>query len=308
MIPTDVLRIISLYTEEICVSIRPELRGFRNVGVLANPHAIDLIDTLLEKRSITLEMAEWLVQNPDPRYLERCVNAYPEVVTQLCKHHSTEAIDIVKRYEAYDWEALNSNPYAIELLSNHPERIQYHLLSDNPGAYGLLFFLLTSGKVCELEYYHILNGVHADKLLAEYPFSPRHRVLQEVSITEEQQILEKVRAGLEDYEVQILCACPFESVLRLIYERYLPDIDPEVISRNPVAIDLLLEESSLISWDALARNPSERVMEVVIHYRYSFLASVTSNRRMYSRRDAIDVDENRYRQKIEDKVTILSQM
>ena len=112
---------------------------------------------------------------------------------------------------------------------------------------------------------------------------------------------------MTENEVEYLSECRYPLVLEMIVGGHYNQVDRTILSSNPAAIDLLLRDLSLVRWDGLASNPSERVIEVVLLYRYSFLASERYNSDMYMRREILVEDKERYNKKMEEKVKIFSQ-
>ena len=102
---------------------------------------------------------------------------------------------------------------------------------------------------------------------------------------------------LDEETVTYLCESRFSSVLERVEEFYSDLANPEELSLNSEAIDLLLEHPEWIRWGALSRNPSHRVVEVVIKYKYSFLASPL-RLGIYKRREVLEVDEEKYKEKV----------
>jgi hypothetical protein len=96
------------------------------------------------------------------------------------------------------------------------------------------------------------------------------------------------------YTMETMCMSPYQYVIDRIDLEYACS---DSLSRNPLAIDILLEHPEHIRWQALAENPSDRVMEVVLFYEASFLASRYRGP-MFRRPDMLEVDEEKKRDKV----------
>jgi hypothetical protein len=111
---------------------------------------------------------------------------------------------------------------------------------------------------------------------------------------------------LSEQEIEEIATSRYPEVLRRALDRYDNQIDRSILSENAAAIDLLLEDMSLVRWDTLAVNPSERVIEVVLKYKYSFLASKPYHDGMYLRKEVLVEDKQRYKKKVKEKVKFFS--
>jgi hypothetical protein len=96
------------------------------------------------------------------------------------------------------------------------------------------------------------------------------------------------------YAMETMCMSPYQYVIDRVNLEYACS---DSLSRNPLAIDILLEHPEHIRWQALAENPSDRVMEVVLTYEASFLASCYRGP-MFRRPDMLEVDEEKKRDKV----------
>ena len=356
MLPIDVLKLICSYSEEVSTAIHPDL--WWNLSILGNPHAEDLIDEYLSKKiTVTLDEMKRLAKNPKVKYLSYLdVKRYPALIEILCKHPSLEAMELVRDSDVKNWSHLSANPFAISLLRENPDKIDYTFLSNNPGAYHLLKELVTTGTLGHFPFLRVLSGIHAERLYREIPdvfpdrvvyYSPvlldvreskfgissltskeicSHpewlgRILgMEQSLWEVEGLVRNPNPEIEhllvalienremtENEVEHLSECRYPLVLEMIVARYYNQVDRDALSRNPMAIDLLLRDLSLVRWDSLACNPSERVIEAVLLYRYSFLASERYNSNMYLRKEILVEDKERYNKKMKEKVKIFSQ-
>jgi hypothetical protein len=108
--------------------------------------------------------------------------------------------------------------------------------------------------------------------------------------------LEEIPLDETEYHhlMEDLCLSPHPQVLERVDLRYACS---DSLSRNPQAIDILLEHPEHIRWEALAENPSERVMEVVLIHEASFLASRYRGP-VFRRPDILEVDEEKKRDKV----------
>jgi hypothetical protein len=328
MLPTDVLYLIASYVEEVPLMVHPELSW--SLEMLENPHATDLIRDYLCGRPIGIAEMRHLVRNPIPEFLYYVdFESYPEFIPHLCTHRSEEAMQLLETLpqEEWQWSALSANPYAIRFLETNRENIYLEILIHNPKAYPLVKEILEESKasyrgssrnvwegVRIFIWANLMSGIHREQARQDFPQIAR-RIVEEppselqrlCSRTDsEEELLEWLsQHDSEEYDVELLSAVPWKSVLQVLQRVIEPD--PQILNKNPAAIDLLLEDLGLVRWYDLAKNPSPRVIEVVLKYRNSFMATTFFNRDMYKRREILVTDEKKYRQTLEQKVKILSQ-
>jgi hypothetical protein len=171
---------------------------------------------------------------------------------------------LIKRY-------LNCNPNAIDYLIDNKITLDYDMLASNPGAYSLLSkrtfssidynYLITNPHP---SVYRIINEIHSHKSnvwLYQYSdycesLSRRYDVLK---------ILSK-----DELNLYGICRNRNPIVLNYILEHIdvLTLQHWTILSSNPTAIDILLDNIDKIDWYILAINPCEKAIELLTIYKH----------------------------------------
>jgi hypothetical protein len=151
--------------------------------------------------------------------------------TSFCKN--PEAIDIIlKNPENIDWSYLSTNPEAIDILTKNPDKINYLYLSENPNALHLI--------IEHLETAFIVKSAFEENILLK----------------------------LKSEYICSLCVNENKELIEYIYLNYKDYICWKTLSRNPAAIDILLENMDKIDYKYLSANPkaTKIMMEKYPHY------------------------------------------
>ena len=169
MLPLDVWGVIAGYVVEPVCKLSPEFEW--SLGLLRNPRAGALIRGFLEKTEMTQEMAVELVNNPNPEFLSYIDLARFPVVRDLCRHQSKEAMAMLARVPAseWQWDMLSGNPFAIELLERNLDKVMWRDAAENSAAYELIKKAWTEKEMSCWDSFYILRGVHSKKLFQEIP-------------------------------------------------------------------------------------------------------------------------------------------
>lgn len=323
-LPKDVWMLISGYVVEPVYQLSPEF-GW-SLGLLRNPKAGKIIRDFLSTTEMTREMAVELVNNPNPEFLALVdFNKFP-LVRDLCRHPSQLAMEILSTLpkEAWHWDMLSANPYAIPLLEKNVDKVVWRDIAGNPAAYSLIKETWLSREMSDWDSFYILRGVHSDRLLQEIPdcFPPSDSIPMEELCAKPDRLEALKSIPVDEWSLAGLVDNPNPEVVNYIaaWLEYASEIDhrevgwllskcrhPEVIeflledpelaehaygmdlSLNPAAIDALLSHPEWVNWSTLADNPSPRAVEVVRKYIHSFRAS-GYNQLFYKREEVLVVD------------------
>ena len=245
-----------------------------------NPRAVDMI---LERMEYEKQLAPYSIEDDDDDedskdayglyrvWIDRmCYNEHPRIIELL-----RERIELEKNREHYmtlsvnekiDWGQLSSNPHqkAIELLVENLDKVDWTVLSENPGAIELL-----KANPHKISWRYLSLNKNAGELLKQ-----RHYYENSLSV-EEYYSLGKNNQLSWEYLSGNPCAIElFKANPARIHWKELTR-NPEAIemlknkprgvsihdfyvglSENPHAIEILEKNKDLVNWKYITRNPN----------------------------------------------------
>jgi len=166
------------------------------------------------------------------------------------------AIDLLKEHQdKINWGYLSTNPNAIDLLKENQDKINWDLLHSNSNAIEILDYNEDKINWCMLS--SNINAIHLIK----------KRIIYEYNLTFEEYIKLKNKVNWS-----AICKYPYINIVHILKERiqyeknlsknnynkleYNEIINWRNISANPNAIELLKENQDKIHWDILSSNPN----------------------------------------------------
>jgi hypothetical protein len=235
--------------------VNREKRNYTEVLLLENeylmintyPIWVELYHELMKKPEYFYD----LCNNPSPGAVE-LVSQFPERIDWCSLSKNRYAIHLLEQnLDKVDWKNLSANPSAIQLLEQHLDKVHWPYLSLNPAAITLLEqnqdkihwrnLSLNPGAVSLLEknidridLYNLALNPGAIDLLSRIMIYPSCRAI-----------------------LHNLCANKGAGRLLKLYAAQNPEsMDWEELSRNPGAIEVLVQHQSHIDWYAFCENPA----------------------------------------------------
>ena len=282
-LPRDLLRIIGEYsiiptTKKLLSWIDESKLDWNQLS--KNPNAIDLLTKNLDKidwnqLSKNPSAIELLTKNQDKidwKKLSRNPNAIDLLTKNLDKidwsklSANPSAIDLLtKNLDKIDWEQLSRNPNAIELLTENLDKIDFDILHSNSDAMDMIFDFGMENNY-ELNWFTLCSN--SSQFAIEHIFKKIFEI-QNKDITEYDcngcNECDYCRCDNCNALYNEGCECDVETVEEQRQD-YLSDqwqneiedfqdgLDWEELSKNPSAIDLLMQHEHRIDWEYLSSN------------------------------------------------------
>ncbi len=214
----------------------------------------------------------------DPKYLYRFPSALPFIEKQIQKNS-----------QEVDWMYLSWNPSAIHLLKKHRDKIKWNYLAmnSNPEAVDLMKeemeeILQNPNEEKYRMFWYCLIGNQSNPRVKEIFIENLNRIQDPnmKRITERrdiellpffekkiQEIIVKMDLGIElgniiNFDVRLLSKNPIAVDLLLKYEKII-DWYSFSVNPNPKAIAYLKEHPEKIQWNFMVENRSDEAMELV---------------------------------------------
>jgi hypothetical protein len=242
-----------------------------------NPKAIPVISEHPEKidwRNLsTLQEAEGVLRqhgkfiNPrvitDEAYIREHMNDPDFCWIWFSMNPSPAAMKVLKeninRVSSYGI-CYNPNPEAIEILTNHPDKICWTSLSSNPNAIELL-----SNNIDKINWVYLCINPKAEKLISDNIYEIKQAGFLTWSfMSSNPGAVSILKQNMEYIDWRELCHNKNPDAIELIRQNlHRPDISWSNLSRNPAAVELLIEHPHMISWEDILQNPNPAVMPLI---------------------------------------------
>jgi hypothetical protein len=166
---------------------------------------------------------------------------------------------------------LNCNPNAIDYLLTNKITLDYYMLASNPSAYTLL----NKCTYASIDYNNLITNTHPSvyRIINEihsYAYNEwLYRYNQYCEILSQRYDVLKI---LSKYELNLYGICRNRNPIVLNY--ILEHIDTldlrhwTILSSNPTAIDILLDNIDKIDWYILSINPCEKAIQLLTTYNH----------------------------------------
>jgi hypothetical protein len=212
----------------------------------------------------------WVLQPNIDTYLTEDVNIVedPFYFEHLCKN--PYAIPYIKKHldKLEDWCVLSSNPEALDILEEFPEKIIYNQLCKNPNPRAIAILRDNLKKV----YWEVLSENTCDEaidLLIEYPHLIDYYKFSENTNSKALMFLKenptKPTTALQESDNSPVSKTEEKRLMDYYSLCKRNEINYYNLSRNPnpIAIDILKEHPEKIKWSSLSLNESKEAVELL---------------------------------------------